>query len=83
MLKRSVIHPLTLTSSKICDIIEYLKPTIMVIGAETHKKLKELTESVHHFLLMLHKRMNISVKRYGRVFMTENFGECFYIHSAL
>ena len=40
MLKRSVIHPLTLTSSKICDIIEYLKPTIMVIGAETHKKIK-------------------------------------------
>ena len=83
MLKRSVIHPLTLTSSKICDIIEYLKPTIMVIGAETHKKLKELTESVHHFLLMLHKRMNISVKRDGRVLMTENFGECFHIHSAL
>ena len=54
MLKSGVIAPLTLTSSKICDIIEYLKPTIMVIGAETHKKLKELTESVHHFLLMLH-----------------------------
>ena len=83
MLKRSVIHPLTLTSSKICDIREYLKPTIMVIGAEALKKLKELTEFVHHFLLMLHKRMNISVKGYGRVFMTENFGECFYIHSAL
>ena len=83
MLKRSVIHPLTLTSSKICDIIEYLKPTIMVIGAEAYKKLKELTEFVHHFLLVLHKRMNISVKRYGRVFMTENFGECFHIHSAL
>ena len=72
MLKRSVIHPLTLTSSKICDIIEYLKPTIMVIGAETHKKLKELTESVHHFLLMLHKRMNISVESYGRIFVSED-----------
>ena len=83
MLKRSVIHPLTLTSSKICDIIEYLKPTIMVIGAEIHKKLKEFTELVHHFLLMLHKRMNISVKGYGRVFMTKNFRESFYIHSAL
>ena len=83
MLKSGVYSPFALTSSKICDIIEYLKPTIMVIGAETHKKSKELTESVHHFLLMLHKRMNISVKRYGRVFMTENFGECFYIHSAL
>ena len=32
MLKSGVIAPLTLTSSKICDIIEYLKPTIMVIG---------------------------------------------------
>ena len=83
MLKSGVIAPLTLTSSKICGIIEYLKPTIMVIGAERIKKLKELTEFVHHFLLMLHKRMNISVKRYGRVLMTKNFGECFYIHSAL
>ena len=83
MLKRSVIHPLTLTSSKICDIIEYLKPTIMVIGAEAYKKLKELAKLVHHLLLMLHKRMNISVKRYGRILMTENFGERFYIHSAL
>ena len=74
MLKSGVIVPLTLTSSKICDIIEYLKPTIMVIGAEALKKLKELTESVHHFLLVLHKGMNISVKRYGRIFVTENFG---------
>lgn len=55
----------------------------MVIGAEQVKKLKELTEFVHHFLLVLHKRMNISVKRYGRVLMTENFGERFHIHSAL
>ena len=83
MLKSGVIAPLTLTSSKICDIIEYLKPTIMVIGAERVKKLKELTEFVHHFFLMLHKRMNISVKRYGRVLMTENFGERFHIHSTL
>ena len=72
MLKSGVIAPLTLTSSKICDIIEYLKPTIVVIGAETHKKLKELTEFVHHFLLVLHKRMNISVKRYGGIFVTED-----------
>ena len=83
MLKSGVCSPFALTSSKICDIIEYLKPTIMAIGAETHKKLKELTESVHHFLLVLHKGMNISVKGYGWVLMTENFGECFYIHSAL
>ena len=34
MLKSGVYSPLTLTSSKICGIIEYLKPTIMVIGAE-------------------------------------------------
>ena len=74
MLKSGVIAPLTLTSSKICDIIEYLKPTIMVIGAKALKKLKELTELVHHFFLMLHKRMNISVKCYGWIFMTENFG---------
>ena len=74
MLKSGVYSPFALTSSKICDIIEYLKPTIMVIGAEIHKKLKELTELVHHFLLMLHKRMNISVKRYGRVLVTKNFG---------
>ena len=74
MLKSGVIVPLTLTSSKICDIIEYLKPTIMVIGAEALKKLKELTEFVHHFLLMLHKRMNISVECYGRVLVTKNFG---------
>lgn len=55
MLKSNVCSPIALTSSKICDIIEYLKPTIMVIGAETHKILKELTEFVHHFFLMLHK----------------------------
>ena len=72
MLKRSVIHPLTLTSSKICDIIEYLKPTIMVIDADNGKKLKEFTEFVHHFFLMLHKRMNISVKSYGRIFVSED-----------
>ena len=83
MLKSGVFAPITLTSSKICDIIKYIRPTIMVIGAEALKKLKELTELVHHFLLMLHKRMNISVKRYGRVFMTENFGKSFYIHSTL
>ena len=83
MLKSGVIAPLTLTSSKICDIIEYLKPTIMVIGAETHKKLKELAEFVHHFFLVLHKRMNISVKRYGWVLMTEDFGQRFNVHSTL
>ena len=83
MLKSGVYCPFALTSSKICDIIDYLKPTIVVIGADNTKKLKELTESVHHFLLMLHKRMNISVKCDGRVLMTENFGECFHIHSAL
>ena len=72
MLKSGVIAPLTLTSSKICDIIEYLKPTIMVIGAELDKKLKELTEFVHHFFLMLHKRMNISVESYSRIFVSED-----------
>ena len=72
MLKSGVIAPLTLTSSKICDIIEYLKPTIMVIGAEALKKLKELTELVHHFFLMLHKRMNISVESYSRIFVSED-----------
>ena len=40
MLKSGVIAPLTLTSSKICGIIKYLKPTIMVIGAEALKKIK-------------------------------------------
>ena len=72
MLKSGVCCPFALTSSKICDIIEYLKPTIMVIGAERVKKLKELTEFVHHFLLMLHKRMNISVKSYGGIFVSED-----------
>ena len=79
----SIFSPFQLTFTVFYDIIYHLKPTIMVIGAGTRKKLKELTESVHHFLLMLHKRMNISVKCYGRVLVTENFGECFYIHSAL
>ena len=72
MLKSGVIVPLTLTSSKICDIIEYLRPTIMVIDADNGKKLKEFTEFVHHFFLMLHKRMNISVKSYGRIFVSED-----------
>ena len=83
MLKSGVIIHIKLTSSKICDIIEYLKPTIVVIGAERVKKLKKLTEFVHHFLLVLHKRMNVSVKSYRRIFMTEDFGKCFNIHSTL
>ena len=72
MLKSRVFAPITLTSSKICDIMKYLKPTIMVIGAERVKKLKELTEFVHHFFLMLHKRMNISVESYSRIFVSED-----------
>ena len=72
MLKSGVYCPFALTSSKICDIIEYLKPTIMVIDADNGKKLKEFTEFVHHFFLMLHKWMNISVKGYGRIFVSED-----------
>ena len=72
MLKSRVFAPITLTSSKICDIMKYLKPTIMVIDADNSKKLKEFTEFVHHFFLMLHKRMNISVKSYGRIFVSED-----------
>ena len=83
MLKSGVIIHIKLTSSKICDIIEYLKPTIVVIGAERVKKLKKLTEFVHHFLLMLHKRMNISVKRYGGIFVTEDLRYGFNVHSTL
>jgi len=44
----------------------------MVIDADNGKKLKEFTEFVHHFLLMLHKRMNISVKSYGGIFVSED-----------
>ena len=50
MLKSGVSTPLTLTSSKICDIIEYLKPTIVVIGAESHKKIKGAYRACSSFL---------------------------------
>ena len=49
MLKSGVFAPITLTSSKICDIIKYLRPTIMVIGAEALKKIKEAYRACSSF----------------------------------
>lgn len=43
---------------------------------------KQLSEPIHHVGLMLHKRVSIAVKRYGRVFVTEDFGKGFHVHAA-
>lgn len=60
-----------------CDIIN---PAIITIDA--YKVLQQFAELVHHLLLMLHERVNVAVEGYGRVLVTEYFGECFNIHSA-
>ena len=32
---------------------------------------------------MLHKRVGVTIERDGRVFVSEDLGECFYVHAAL
>ena len=45
--------------------------------------LKDFADLVHHRSLVIHERMDVSVKRYHRVLMTEYLGEGFDVHSAL
>ena len=42
---------------------------------------KKFSEFVHHFSFVVRHRVNISVKRYSRAFMTGHFRHRFHIHS--
>ena len=44
--------------------------------------LQQFSELIHHFLLVFHEGVNVAVKRYRRVLVSEYFGKCFNIHSA-
>lgn len=55
---------------------------IRIIHVRRFKLLQQLSEAVHHIRLMLHEGMGIAVERDGRIFMTEDLGECFYDHAA-
>ena len=46
------------------------------------KVLQQFAELVHHLLLMLHERVNVAVKGYGWILMTEYLGKRFHVHSA-
>ena len=47
-----------------------------------YKKSKELAKFIHHCLLMLHHRMNITIQRDRRIFVSEHLRQRFYIHAA-
>ena len=45
--------------------------------------LENFPEPVHHFLFMVDERMRVTVESYGGVFVPEQFGKRFHVHSAL
>ena len=45
--------------------------------------LQELSEPVHHVGFMLHEGVGIAIEGDGRILMTEDLGERFYVHAAL
>ena len=47
-----------------------------------NKVLQQFAELVHHLFLVFHKGVNIAVKGYGWILMTEYFGQRFHVHSA-
>ena len=54
----------------------------MLIHVRPFGLSQKLSEPVHHIGFMLHKGMGIAVKRDGRVLVSEDLGECFYVHAA-
>ena len=43
---------------------------------------KQLPESIHHLLFMLHKGVGITVEGNGRILVAEDLGKRFYVHTA-
>ena len=54
----------------------------IIIHVRSLGLLQQLSEPVHHIGFMLHKRVCVAVERDSRVFMPENLGERFYVHTA-
>ena len=54
----------------------------MVIHVRSFGLLQKLPESIHHLLFMLHKGVGVTVESNSRVFVSEDLGQCFYIHAA-
>ena len=43
---------------------------------------EDFAQLIHHAALVFHERMNIPVESYGRILVSENFGQRFDIHPA-
>ena len=65
-----------------CYNIEKERTLNIVIHVRSFGLLQQFSELVHHVGFMLHKGVGIAVERDGRIFVTEDLGERFYVHAA-